>query len=220
MKKYKVGIIRVLTTVDESILLSHQEILSDFFKDFDLETQCIPDQYEGIHDDKTLNEAVPKIIKMAKDWEDRLDGLIISCAGDPAVKELKNILKIPVVGAGHSVATISRNYGEKVGIIGIEKEAPPTYIDILKDNFLGYEKPNKVENTNDLQTDEGKKAIVESAKKLKKEGADVLAFACTGLSTAKAYKLLRSIDIPIIDGVIAEGTIMLNKLIENEMRSE
>ena len=157
---------------------------------------------------------------MAKEWQSDLDGVIISCAGDPAVNELRKLLDIPVVGAGHSVATLSRNYGKKVGIIGIEKEAPPAYVEILKDSYLDYEKPEGVNNTNDLQTDEGKKAIINSAKELKEKGADVIAFACTGLSTAKAYNLLKEVGLPIVDGVIAEGTIMLNMLIENSLRRD
>jgi Asp/Glu/hydantoin racemase len=220
LKNYKVGIIRVLTTENESILKSHQNILKEHFTNYILETKCIPEQYNGIYDDETLEIAVPKIINMAKEWQSHLDGLIISCAGDPAVKELRKLLDIPVVGAGHSIATVSRNYGKKVGIIGIEKEAPAAYIEILKDSYLGYEKPEGVNNTNDLQTDEGKKAIINSAKELKEKGADVIAFACTGLSTAKAYNLLKEVGLPIVDGVIAEGTIMLNMLIENSLRRD
>jgi len=147
-----------------------------------------------------------------------LDGIIISCSEDPAVQELKKILKIPVVGAGHSAASLSINYGKKVGIIGIEKEAPLAYLKILKDSYLAYEKPKNINNTNDLRTKEGKIAVINSAKRLKNKGSDVITFACTGLSTVKAYELLEEISIPIVDGVIAEGTIILNMLIERSLR--
>ena len=54
---------------------------------------------------KTLESraAIPKIIELAKTFKD-IDALILSCADDPAVPELKEQFDIPVIGAGSSVA--------------------------------------------------------------------------------------------------------------------
>ena len=214
----RVGILRVLTTDDEKVLLSHQRILEKHFPEFDIETKCIHDQFDGIHDEETFNEAFPKIVELAKEWEKDLDGLIISCAGDPALGHLRNILSIPVVGAGISTASISIAYGDNIGIIGIEKFPPVVYREILEDRLIAYELPAGIENTNDLQTDEGKKSVIESALRLKDMGCDVIAFACTGLSTARAAYLLKDIGLPVIDSVIAEGTIMKFMLIEKSIK--
>lgn len=217
-KKYKIGILRVLTTEDSKILTAHQKILENLFSEFEYETKCIPDQYEGIHDEVTYNAAFPKIIDLASKWENDIDGLIVSCAGDPAVRHLQDTLSIPVVGAGISAASLSLNYGEKVGIIGIEEYPPPAYEDILGNRIIGYELPEGIENTNDLQTEKGRESIVESAMRLKGKGCDVIVFACTGLSTANAVDMLKDIGIPVVDAVVAEGTIMKYKITEKSMR--
>lgn len=210
LDKFKIGILRVLTTDNSEVLFSHEKILGEMFPQFELKTKCIPNQYEGIHDEKTYNDAVPKIIKMAVEWENEIDGLIISCAGDPALEILREKLKIPVVGGGHSAAVLSINYGKKIGIIGIEDKPPKAYLEILQEKLIGYELSKGINNTNDLRTDAGRNAIRKSAYKLIEKGADAICFACTGLSTINAKEILQDLDVPIIDAVIAEGTIMLS----------
>lgn len=217
-KNYKIGILRVLTTDDEEILLSHQKILEEYFTEFRIETRCIPDQYNGIHDEETYNIAFPKIVELAKDWEKSLDGLIISCAGDPALGYLRDVLSIPVVGGGTAATCISLNNGNNIGIIGIEKHPPAIYNEVLGDKIKGYELPDGVITSNDLQTENGKKAVKNSALKLKEIGCDVIVFACTGLSTSGAASYLKDIGLPIVDAVIAEGIMMKFMLIEKSVR--
>lgn len=48
-KKFKVGLIRVLTTEDEEVLSAHGKQIMSYFPELQVETKCIPDQYEGIH---------------------------------------------------------------------------------------------------------------------------------------------------------------------------
>lgn len=213
MNRYKVGIIRVLTTADENVLLAHQEKLGAMFPQFELETRCIQDQYEGIHDDETHKIAVPKIVKLAQEWEKNLDGIIISCAGDPAVDILSRELHIPVVGGGKSTAVLSLAGSDKVGIIGIEDVPPKNYTEILKDKIISYEKPRGIVSTNDLQTEEGKQEIVNSAVRLIDLGADTIAFACTGLTTANAKNFLKHLNVRILDAVESEGIMMLAECI-------
>lgn len=213
MKKYNIGIIRVLTTTDENVLLYHEKKLGEMFPQFNLSTKCIENQYEGIHDEETMEVAVPKIVKMAKEWEKDLDGIIISCAGDPAVDILEKEISIPVVGGGKSTAILSLAGNGNVGIIGIEDEPPKNYIDILKYKLLAYEKPSGICSTNDLQTEEGKKEIINSAKKLIELGADTIAFACTGLTTTNAKNLLKGLNVRVLDSVESEGIMMLAECI-------
>ena len=66
MKKLQVGLIRVLTTEDEVLLNNHGKTLMEKFPMLEVESRCIPDQYEGIHDVETEKKAVPKIVELAK----------------------------------------------------------------------------------------------------------------------------------------------------------
>ncbi len=208
MKSPRIGILRVLTTEDQAVMMAHQNKLQDLFPHWTFTTRCIPDQYEGIHDDETHEAALPKIRQMACEWEGDLDGLIISCAGDPGVTELREVLSIPVIGGGIAASSLSLTMGKKVGVIGIEKTVPPNYPRILGEHFGGYILPAGIVNTNDLGTGAGKAAVVQAAEDLKDRGCDVIAFACTGLTTAKAASLLYPVGLPVVDAVIAEGIAM------------
>jgi len=220
MKSFKIGILRVLTTEDRDVLDSHKNILDDYFPEFEIETRCIPNQYNGLYNQEAHDKAFPDIIRMAKEWEKDLDGLIISCADDPGVDYLKKKLSIPVVGAGISAVCLTMLYGLKTGIIGIEQNPPINITKILGDRVIGYLVPEGVTNTKDLETEDGKKAILDSAYELKKMGAEVITFACTGLSTVGAAKLIREVGLPIIDGVIAEGIAMKGLLLSKYFNLE
>ena len=95
-----IGLIRVVSGLTEAQLQTHAESIRHLLVD-DIVTRAIADQPSGIHDDATFARAVPKIIEVGQ----RLvaDGarlLIVSCAADPAVGELRALVDVPVVGAG------------------------------------------------------------------------------------------------------------------------
>lgn len=69
MAKIKVGLIRVVTLSEENLLKTHANLLMKNFKNLEVETRCIPDQPEGIHDDYTEKIAVPKIVNIASEFE-------------------------------------------------------------------------------------------------------------------------------------------------------
>ncbi|MCG8500940.1 MAG: aspartate/glutamate racemase family protein [Firmicutes bacterium] len=214
MNKYKIGVLRVLTTDDQKALNLHGRLLEKYFPQFRTETRCIPEQYDGIYDEQTLKLAEPKIIRLATAWAGSIDGLIISCAGDPAVAQLKKMLSIPVTGAGTATAAYSLNFGDKIGIIGIEEKAPANYNCILGDKAVNYIRPEGVNTTKDLQTRQGQQAVIKAGMQLKEQGAQAIALACTGMSTAGIAALLQEkISIPVVDPVLAEGIVMLGKVV-------
>jgi len=89
MKIFNIGLIRVLITNDRELLNFHGNILHNNFP-FEVESNCISDQYTGVHSKETYLKAVPKIIDLAIEMEKKgKDGIIISCAEDPGVVEAK-----------------------------------------------------------------------------------------------------------------------------------
>lgn len=204
-KRWKAGLIRVVTLHDRLLAGMHGEIIMRKFPCLQVETKCIPDQYEGIHSQETKKIAIPKIIELAKSFQD-IDVLIVSCADDPAVSELKEQLDIPIVGAGSSVAALASRYGKNAGVLGITDAAPPPYEQVFGENLINLGRPEGVNSTLDLMTDEGKEAVIRLAMKLKDKGADSIALACTGMSTIHAAELLSDkTGLPVIDPVTAEG---------------
>ncbi|WP_422447358.1 aspartate/glutamate racemase family protein [Thermoanaerobacterium sp. DL9XJH110] len=210
MEKIKVGLIRVVTLMNDKLLNAHAHLLASKFKNLDIKTRFIPDQYEGIYDDETEKAAIPKIIKLAKEFEDEgVDVVYISCAGDPGMEECRSSIKVPVIGAGSSCAAISCSLGGSVGIIGITGEAPAVMTKILGEKFSGYIKPEGVNTTLDLFVDEGRKNVLKAAGVLKEKGCDTIALACTGMSTINIHEeIKRNLKIRVVDPVLAAGLVI------------
>lgn len=204
-EKWRVGLIRVVTMEDSALANLHGKLIMEKFPALEVESRCIPDQLEGIHDPETKAAAIPKIIETARSFLDK-DVLIVSCADDPGVEELQSLLPIPVIGAGSSVAALARRYGPRAGILGITDYAPPPYVEQFGDDLINMGRPDGVENTLDLMTPEGYEAVQRLGFRLKEAGAQSIALACTGMSTINiAGRLHESLEIPVIDPVTAEG---------------
>lgn len=206
-KVYNVGLIRVVSFPAGELLNLHGRIIEDYFPMLNVVTKCIPDQPYGIHDDETEMAAVPKIIELARSWEG-IDALIISCAGDPAIKELRQMLNIPVIGAGESTALLAQRYGNVYGVLGITEEIPSAYKRILEKGIVGTCDVPGIISTLDLMTEEGRKNVINKALELKDLGAEVIALACTGMATIGIAKEIEQVcGISVIDPVLAEGLI-------------
>ena len=89
---YKAGLIRVITLPDAEAAGIHGRLIMEMFPNMTVETKCIPDQSDGLHSVESKNAAIPKIIEVAQSFKD-IDVLIVSCADDPAVPELKKYRK-------------------------------------------------------------------------------------------------------------------------------
>ena len=187
-KKFKVGLIRVLTTEDEEVLQSHGKQIMEYFPELEVVTKCIPDQYEGIHSPELGEIALPKIVETARSFTD-VDMIIVSCADDPGVATVALALK----------------YGSRIGVLGITDYAPQAYMRMIPDQMI-LGRPEGVHSTLDLMTPEGKASVLKLGMKLKEQGAEVIALACTGLATIGIAKdLEKETGLPVIDPVMAEG---------------
>ena len=86
MKMYKVGVIRVLTTEDETVLNRHGKLLERYYPMFQVTSRCIPEQFEGVHDEETERQSIPKVVALAEEmYREGFDAVIVSCAGDKMV---------------------------------------------------------------------------------------------------------------------------------------
>ncbi|ARJ39317.1 hypothetical protein SporoP8_10805 [Sporosarcina ureae] len=203
------GIIRVLTTDDEKILLEHGRHMWETDQ-IQTITRCIQDQPNGIYDPTTLAEAVPKIISLAQELirEPGVDAITISCAADPALQELKELVDFYVMGAGECGAKAAMQAGRKVAVIGITNTIPKNIIDELGDRFYTYSYSPNLQKTTDLFTEQAKVELLALANETVKWGANVILFACTGFSTIRLKEYLsKEIHIPIIDLVEAQAFV-------------
>lgn len=208
--RIRTGLIRVLTTSDTELLNLHGKLIMEYFPRFEVLSSCIPDQPEGIHDDATEETAIPKVMAMARRMAaDGMRAVIISCAGDPAVRQAASELDIPVIGAGRAAACMANALGCPVGVLGITEKVPQTIVDILGTNLVADAVPEGVSSTLDLMRPEGMEAVYEAGRGLLDKGARALLLACTGLSTiGAADKLQKTLGVPVIDPVRAEAAAL------------
>ena len=209
-RKFKIGLIRVLTTEDEELLNLHGKILMEKFPMLDVESRCIPEQYEGIHSHELERLAVPKIVELAKSFQDK-DMILVSCADDPGVAEIREAIPgMPVTGGGETTVALATKYGEKIAILGIVDYAPKAYNRMIPEKLIAIGKPDGVDSTLDLMTPEGKASCIKKALELKEMGAEVIALGCTGLATIGIARELEEITgLPVIDPVLAQGTFAM-----------
>lgn len=206
-KKFTVGVIRVLTSDDPEFVGMHGRFIEEHYPGIRCVSKCIPDQPEGIHSHELERIAVPKIVETAKSFED-VDMIIVSCADDPGVPEVRKALPgIPVTGGGETTAALALRYGEKIAVLGIVDYAPKAYLRMIApDKLVAVGRPDGVNSTLDLMTPEGRESCFRKARELKEMGAEVIALGCTGLATIGiAQDLEKDLGIPVIDPVLAEG---------------
>ncbi|ACS89626.1 aspartate/glutamate racemase family protein [Thermococcus sibiricus] len=214
MKKYTVGLIRVLTIQDEELLNLHGKLIEKAFPELKVISRCIEDQPKGIYDEKTEEEAKPKILRLAKEFENEgVDAIIISCAADPAVEEARKLVSVPVIGAGSSASALALAYARKIGVLNLTEETPRVIKEVLGDKLIAEDHPEGVSNTLDLMTDWGRKEAINAARRLKEKGVEAIVLGCTGMSTIMIAPILeKEVGIPVIDPVIAAGAVTLHAL--------
>jgi Asp/Glu/hydantoin racemase len=221
-RRYRVGLVRVVTLKDEEVLNKHGKVLMELFPELEIVSKCIEDQPYGIYDKESEEIAKPKILRLIKQFESNgFEAVIVSCAADPAVEEARKIVKIPVIGAGSAVASLALAYNKRVGVLNLSGSTPEVIKRILGSHLVAEIAPKGVRNTLDLLTNWGQNEAVEAIKKLLSKGVDVIILGCTGYTTiefAKKIKQLMDIFIPILDPVIAAGVATLNILKQMEWR--
>jgi Asp/Glu/hydantoin racemase len=207
--KTEIGVIRVLTTDDEEILSAHGRLLESRFPELRVVSRCIEDQPNGIYNEETRAIAVPKVVELGKEMEKQsLRAVIVSCADDPGVEELRKLVRIPVIGAGSACAGLALSCGTRIGTLGIRGSAPKAMKAVLGEHLVAEAKPDGVTTTLDLLTDEGKRNAIQAVNRLTEASAEVIALACTGYATIGiARELRKTFGFPVFDPVESAGLI-------------
>lgn len=200
-EKKKIGLIRVLTTQDQELLQLHGRMIESCFPALSVESRCIADQDEGIHDEASHAKALPKVLALARAFAaEKVDAVYISCAGDPGVRILQRELAVPVIGAGTATAHAAGAYGVPVGVLGITDDVPEEIAKVLGERIVGSLRPPQLHTTLDLFRPDAMDALAEAGRALKSKGAKLLLLACTGLATiGAAPELSRRVGLPALD---------------------
>ena len=201
MHNPRLGLIRILTTDNLDLLQSHERIIKKAFPQITIESRCIPDQFDGVHDDESEALAIPKVASLGRQFaQEGFDAVYVSCVGDPGVALLQKELSIPVIGAGRATGHVISACQMPVGALSITDDAPGVTPAILGDLLLKTVRPEKIHTTLDLFRPEAEDELVSAGLALKELGAKGILLACTGLSTiGSAPKLQERLGLTIFD---------------------
>lgn len=199
------GIIRVLTHDDARFVEEHGRLIQQEYGIASI-SRCIEDQRDGIFDAQSEALAVPKIVALGKALQAQgCRVLFLSCAADPGLSQLRAAVSVPVVSAGSAAASIAAMLKRPVAVMGIGAAAPAPFRALLGGD-VRYARPGGVTKTTDLLTSEGRASALACADMLYREGAEIIAFSCTGLSTIALADTIRTkLGKTAIDAVSAAG---------------
>ncbi|MEN0616681.1 aspartate/glutamate racemase family protein [Klebsiella indica] len=199
------GIIRVLTHDDRHFVEEHGRLIQQEYGIASI-SRCIADQRRGIFDADSEALAIPKIVASGQTLQAQgCTALFLSCAADPGLAQLRAAVSVPVISAGSASASIAAMLKRPVAVMGIGVGAPAPFRALLGEK-VRYARPEGVTNTTDLLTPEGRASALACADMLYKEGAEVIAFSCTGFSTIGLADAIRSkLGKIAIDAVSASG---------------
>ena len=208
----KIGLIRVLSTDDVELLNNHGRLLEEFIGHHGLTviSRCIEGYPKGLWNPEQERKATPEIVRLGQEMErsEGVKALLVSCAADPGVPELREAVSIPVIGAGSASAAVALSLGQPVGALGITDWILPPVAEVLGSRLVGWESPEGVKTTVDLMSEQGKGRFVQAAERLKSQGAGAILLTCTGFSTIRAAPFLEEqVKVPVIDPVISAGLI-------------
>jgi len=200
------GIIRVITLQNDEDIHKHGSLIEARYG-LPVLSRCIPEQPLGVYDEETEAESVPKILSLAIELE-RLgcSAIGISCAADPALAETREVVRIPVYGAGSCAAHLALTSSSRVGVLTILEEVPTRIRSILGDAYIGMDRPEGVVTTVDLNTPSGKRAALEAGMRLRERGADSIVLACTGFATMGFASIAEEeLGIRVLDPILSLG---------------
>ncbi len=208
-----IGLIRVLSSTDPELVNRHGRLLESFIGDRDLQviSRCIEGHPQGLWNQDEIRKAIPKIVRLGQEMErhDGVAALLVSCAADPGVLELRDAVSVPVIGAGSASAAVALSLGRPVGALGITDWVLPAVSAMLGSRLVGWEVPEGVKTTLDLMSPQGQERFVAAGERLKRRDAGVILLACTGFSTVGVAPLLEKyLGLPVIDPLLAAGLIV------------
>lgn len=168
-----------------------------------------PESIESKYDEALSQPGV--LEKIQETEKQSFDACLIDCFGDPALYAAREVVHIPVVGAGQSGMFLAAMIGRQFSVITVLDRIIP----LIEDNAQVYGVSSKLASVRsvdipvlDLKKDRDlliQRLIKQAELAIKEDGADVIVLGCTGMvgSAGAVEKGLREkeLRVPVIDPV-------------------
>jgi allantoin racemase len=115
------------------------------------------------------------------------DGVFVACSFDPGVREAREVVDIPVVGAAVPAVFLARQLGQKFGFITDTELAKANTWDLFKKNGLDFEciafdDVGIGAEEVPLSLEKVRKRVIETAERMAAKGVEVIINGCTIVS--------------------------------------
>ena len=139
---------------------------------------------------------------------------VIACYSDPGIDLLRSAIETPIYGIAESGILTALSRGKRFGVIAISEGSISrhrTYIE-----KMGFASRLANERSLNMTVDGIKditfEKLIDKARKLLKDGADVIILGCAGMATHR-LELEKELNVPIIDPTQAAVSMALGSLV-------
>lgn len=151
--------------------------------------------------------------------QDGADVALIACGNDPALREAREALDIPVVGITESAMRLAGFLGKRFAVVGIECDCA----DLVASNLEFYGLQNLAIQRDPIRTADLAESLIpwfespelvrnhviprfeEAARGAIADGAEVIVTSCAGLAvlSLNGYSKISGTEVPVVEGVLA-----------------
>ena len=178
----------------------------------EVSTVCLEDgpvSLESGVDDALV--AVPLLMEARKAEEAGYDAIVIDCAADPALRAVREYVRIPVTSAGESGFQYALGLGDSFSVVTVVENTAR----LIEERLRTYELMSRVASVRfagvpvlDLQdmSNAQDRILAEARIAIDQDGADVIVLGCTGMSPVTRH-LQKNLEAPVVDPAVAALTL-------------
>jgi len=155
--------------------------------------------------------AVPLMLEARKAEEEGYDAIVIDCAADPAVRAVREYVRIPVTSAGEAAFQYVLGLGDRFSVVTVLENTAR----LIEDRLRGYCLMSRVASVRyadvpvlgleDMSL-ACERILAQAREAIDKDGADAIVLGCTGMSPVTKY-LQENLEVPVVDPAVAALTL-------------
>lgn len=147
------------------------------------------------------------VLPLVEEYQEKVDGIVLACFGDPGLYLLKEYCDVPVIGIAEASMSLAILLGAKFGILAGMHRA----VELMNSMVRTYGLEARYAGTESLEMrvldfeknpEKTLERLEKTSLKLRERSAEVLLLGCAGL-TSFVDDLQKKVEMPVIDPVEA-----------------
>jgi allantoin racemase len=227
MARARVAVLLPVRELDESIASIYREVLKPYAQGVDVDVVWVsegPSRVETAYDDLVAGLAVAK--EAVRLWKEGYQGILVNCFDDPGVEAARELVPIPVIGAGLASYLLASAIADRFGVITVGDERSVEAVRLrarlyrVEDRIVDITAVNVHPDEIHVKKDDVLSALEDATRKLIGKGVHVVVLGCTSftLIADDVRRTLKGYDVVVIDPTIA-GFLVLRSMVEAGLRN-